>query len=227
MFKKLTINQQIMIATVAIPFGIIEDIKPIALTIVQLRHIVLYTILYEFVLTLAACPHWYPLWLMRFTPFCMPLSLWITLHCYWNGYKRLAIAMAGCLVGHLHNQFKSPDSKAYAASLEAVKEIYQEAYDQMKDDSSKSLDGTLFFCIPPFTLREPMTKIHHSHAIRCTANLNPVNRGLCTTPQRDNRTPPRKARFVGELSKGKTALRRRMCEQLEKVERVSRQHDRN
>ena len=166
MFKKMTINQQTMIAIVAIPFGIIEDIKSISLTIVQLRHIALYTILYEFVLTLAACPHWYPLWLMRYvrilTPFCVPLSLWITLHCYWNGYKRLAIAMAGCLVGHLHNQFKSLDSKAYAATLGAVKKIYQEAYDQMKDDSSKSLDGKLFSCIPPstlspFTLRKPMT----------------------------------------------------------------------
>ena len=150
-----------MIAVVAIPFEvyvpmfeIIEDIKSTPLDIVQLGYMILYTLLYEFVLTLAACPHWYPVWLMRYvcivTPFHVPLGLWIALHSYWNGYKRLGIAMAGCLVGHLHDQFKISDTKAYETSLEAVKEIYQEAYDQMKEDSIKALDGKLFsFCISP------------------------------------------------------------------------------
>lgn len=155
--KTIPIWQQIMIAILAIPFEvyvqIMQDIKSTPLIILQLGYMLLYTLLYELVFTLAACPHWYPLWLMRYvrnvTPFCVPLGLYLTLHCYWNGYQRLAAAMAGGLVGHLHGQVQSPEAKAHRATLEAVKNIYQEAYEQMKEDSSKSLDGKLFFCIPP------------------------------------------------------------------------------
>ncbi|KAL8794671.1 MAG: hypothetical protein Q9195_002746 [Heterodermia aff. obscurata] len=149
--KRMTINQQVMIAIVAIHFGVyvllfdfIEDIRSNPLNIFQLGSIVTYALIYEFVFTAAACPHWYPLWLMHFirivTPFYIPLRLWITLHCYRSGYKGLAIAMAGCLAGHFQGQVKIPDTKTHEVTLDAVKKIYQEAYDQMKEDLSKSLD---------------------------------------------------------------------------------------